>query len=80
MSLPKQTPLHEIIRKFKALGWDGPFNKRDKRKGSSDHRFMGKEKQKVKIPNPHGQKPVGRDLLRKILHQAGISIEEWNKA
>lgn len=80
MSLPSQTPLNEIIRKFRALGWDGPFNKKDKRKGSSDHRFMGKGKQKVKIPNPHGQTPIRRDLLKKILYQAGIDAEEWIKA
>ena len=80
MSLPSQTPLNEIIRKFKALGWDGPFNKKDKRKGSSDHRFMGKGKQKVRIPNPHGQKPIGRGLLKRILYHAGIDAEEWIKA
>jgi predicted RNA binding protein YcfA (HicA-like mRNA interferase family) len=80
MSLPRQTPLNEIIRKFRALGWDGPFNKKDKRKGSSDHRFMGKGKQKVKIPSPHGQKPIGMALLKNILYQAGISVEEWMKA
>ena len=80
MSLPKQTPENEIIRKFKALGWDGPYNKKDKRKGSSDHRFMSKGKQKVKIPNPHGQKSVGKALLKKILHQSGINEEDWMKA
>ena len=80
MSLPKQTPISEIIRKFKNLGWEGPLKKKDKRKGSTDHRFMRKGKQTVKIPNPHGQKPVGIELLKRILTQAGINAKEWIEA
>jgi len=80
MSFPKQTPLNEIIRKFRVLGWDGPYKKKDNRKGSSDHQFMRKGKQTVKIPNPHGQKPVGIELLKRILKQAGIDAKEWIEA
>ncbi|MFZ5453815.1 MAG: type II toxin-antitoxin system HicA family toxin [Thermodesulfobacteriota bacterium] len=80
MSLPKQTTIREIIRKFKALGWEGIFKKKAQRKGSSDHPFMKKGNNLVKIPNPHGQNPIGRDLLRNILFQAGISNKDWNKA
>lgn len=79
MPLPKQTPLKELIRKFKALGWDGPLKKKDKRKGSSDHPFMKKDKRIVKIPNPHGQKDIGIELLKRILDHAGIKEEDWIK-
>jgi predicted RNA binding protein YcfA (HicA-like mRNA interferase family) len=30
------------------------------------------------IPNPH-QKDVGRELLARILRQAGVSKEEWEE-
>lgn len=32
----------------------------------------------VWIPNPH-RGDIGRDLLAKVLDQAGISKEEWEK-
>ena len=80
MSLPRQTPHSEIIRKFKNLGWEGPFKKKDTRRGGSDHPFMRKGQQTIKIPNPHGQKTVGIELLKKILNQAGINAEEWIEA
>jgi predicted RNA binding protein YcfA (HicA-like mRNA interferase family) len=72
MALPKSTPLKEMIRKFHALGWEGPV------KGGK-HRFMVKGKRKQKIPNPHGE-DIGVTLLSEILRQAGISHDEWNSA
>jgi hypothetical protein len=32
----------------------------------------------VKIPNPHSKRSdIGEGLLKKILTQAGVSIDEW---
>ena len=73
MGLPKQTSLAELIRKFKALGWEGPFS-------GGKHPFMRKGKQKVHVPNPHGSAAIGPRLLREILRQAGITDHEWNSA
>lgn len=71
MPLPKQTPHRELIRKFRALGFEGPY-------GGGRHPFMKKGKLKVHIPNPHGGN-IGIDLLKRILRQAGISEEDWLK-
>jgi predicted RNA binding protein YcfA (HicA-like mRNA interferase family) len=41
---------------------------------------MVKGSKKIHIPNPHGSGEIHISLVREILRQAGISIEEWNKA
>jgi len=40
---------------------------------------MKRGKQKVRIPNPHGE-DLDISLLSEILRQAGITDEEWMKA
>lgn len=59
----------ELIRKFKTLGYSGPFS-------GGKHQFMIKGKQKIRIPNPHTG-DIDVSLLKEILRQAGISPEEW---
>lgn len=66
-------PRRELIRKFKTLGYSGPFS-------GGKHQFMVKEQKKIRIPNPHGSGDVHIGLVREILRQAGISGEEWEKA
>jgi len=60
----------ELIRKFKSLGYSGPFS-------GGKHQFMIKGAQKIRIPNPHTE-DIGFALLKEILRQAGISAEEWD--
>jgi len=72
MALPRSTPRREIIRKFRALGWEGPIQART-------HQFMKQGNRKVRIPNPHGE-DIDISLLAEILRQAGITDEEWIKA
>jgi predicted RNA binding protein YcfA (HicA-like mRNA interferase family) len=64
--LPKQTTREELIRRFKALGWEGP-------KPGGRHAFMKKATHKVHIPNTD----VHVSLLREILRQAAITTDEW---
>jgi hypothetical protein len=66
MALPKSTRRNEIIRKFRALGWEGPVP-------GGKYQFMIKGKRKQKIPNPHRGEQYGVALLADILRQAGIS-------
>jgi hypothetical protein len=33
----------------------------------------------LRIPNPH-QSDIGRDLLSRILRQAGVDRDDWEKA
>ncbi|HWF44683.1 MAG TPA: type II toxin-antitoxin system HicA family toxin [Candidatus Kapabacteria bacterium] len=61
----------DLIAALRRAGFDGP-------RSSSDHQLMSKDDFDVKLPNPHrGDISVG--LLKKVLHQAGISREEWEK-
>lgn len=63
----------ELIRKFRVLGYQGPFS-------GKQHQFMTKGKKKIRIPNPHGSGDVDVSLVKKLLKQASISKEEWNRA
>jgi predicted RNA binding protein YcfA (HicA-like mRNA interferase family) len=60
----------EIIVKFRKLGFEGPFT-------GTRHQFMKKGRKKIRIPNPHGGKDIHIGLLKEILKQADISIEDW---
>jgi predicted RNA binding protein YcfA (HicA-like mRNA interferase family) len=62
----------ELIHKFKALGYSGPFS-------GAKHQFMIKGRQKIRVPNPHGRGEIDVGLLKEILRQAGIKEEEWDK-
>jgi hypothetical protein len=61
----------ELIRKFRALGYSGPFS-------GAKHQFMIKGSQKIRIPNPHIS-DIDVSLIKEILRQAGISIQDWDK-
>jgi hypothetical protein len=37
---------------------------------------MVKEHIRVRIPNPH-QGDIGKNLLRAVLREAGVSLAEW---
>ncbi|MGH7600284.1 MAG: type II toxin-antitoxin system HicA family toxin [bacterium] len=59
------------MRKLKALGYDGPIP------GGRHVHMVHQVKRKV-IPIPtHGNKDIGVGLLRKILREAEVSVEEW---
>jgi predicted RNA binding protein YcfA (HicA-like mRNA interferase family) len=62
----------ELIRKFRALGFSGPFS-------GAKHQFMIKGTQKARIPNPH-LTDIGVSLVKEILRQAGLSALDWDKA
>lgn len=62
----------DMIAKFHALGWTGPYSGRR-------HQFMIKGTHKQRIPNPH-KGDVGVSLLREVLRQAEIAVDDWNNA
>lgn len=62
----------DLVRHLKALGFRGPFS-------GGKHQFMVKEQTTVRLPNPH-QADIGKELLTRILRQAGISRETWEGA
>jgi predicted RNA binding protein YcfA (HicA-like mRNA interferase family) len=71
--MPSHISRKDLIRKFKALGFEGPFS-------GGKHQFMVKGPRKIRIPNPHGSGDVAACLVREILKQAAISEAEWEKA
>ncbi len=62
----------ELIRKFRSLGFDGPYS-------GGRHQFMIKDRLKVRIPNPHHSE-IDISLLKEILRQADIVQSEWDEA
>ncbi|MGC8493927.1 MAG: type II toxin-antitoxin system HicA family toxin [Syntrophobacteraceae bacterium] len=61
----------ELIRHLGQLGFEGPYS-------GGKHQFMVRGSITIRIPNPH-QTDIGRELLSKILHQAGISRDAWER-
>lgn len=61
----------DLIRTLKQAGFDGPH-------AGGKHEFMVKGNLRLTLPNPH-QGEISKDLLSRILKQAGISRSEWEK-
>lgn len=61
----------DLIRYLKKQGFEGPFS-------GGKHQFMLKEQLRLTIPNPHKQ-DISRALLLKILKQADIPREAWER-
>ena len=61
----------ELIRALRAADFDGPYS-------GGKHPFMIKGDLTLTLPNQH-QADIGRELLARILRQAGISREEWER-
>lgn len=61
----------ELISYLLKLGFEGPYS-------GGRHQFMLKEHLTLTIPNPH-ERDIDRSFLLKILKQAGISREDWEK-
>lgn len=59
----------QLIRYLRQLGFDGPYS-------GGKHPFMIKGDLVLTIPNPH-KGDIGRELLARILRQAGISKKQW---
>lgn len=71
--MPTLAPIKrkDLIRYFRRLGFDGPYS-------GGNHQFMAKDTLTVRIPNPH-QGDIGKELLIRILKQAGIERQDWEK-
>lgn len=69
--MPKIPPCSrgELVLKLRKLGFAGPFT-------GGKHSYMKRGGYRQIIPNPHG-KDVSSDLVKEILKQANISVNEW---
>ena len=70
--MPKPIKRHELIRRMRRLGWDGPEPGRR-------HAVMRRGQLTVPIPNPY-MGDIDWSLTKRILQQAGISAEDWEQA
>ena len=61
----------DLIHHLRELGFEGPY-------AGGKHQYMVKIEIKLAIPNPH-QAEIGKELLARILQQAGIDRGEWEK-
>ena len=71
--MPRLGPIErdELIKYLRTLGFEGPYSGRK-------HQFMIKGEVRLRIPNPH-QKDIGKELLSRILKQAKISRDTWER-
>ncbi|MCS6918322.1 MAG: type II toxin-antitoxin system HicA family toxin [Fimbriimonadales bacterium] len=73
--MPKLTPIpaREVVRKLRALGYEGPF-------GGGKHSVMRHPETSVKISVPvHSSRDLPIGTLRAIVREAGVSVEEWEQ-
>ena len=71
--MPRFGPIKrkELIHCLKALDFEGPYS-------GGKHQFMIKDEIVLRVPNPH-QDDIGKELLSRILKQAGIDRKTWEK-
>jgi predicted RNA binding protein YcfA (HicA-like mRNA interferase family) len=65
------TSRKDLVRCLLKMGFEGPYS-------GGKHQFMLKGNVTLTLPNPH-KRDVGRELLSRILRQAGISRKEWER-
>lgn len=61
----------DLLRYLRQFGFIGPYS-------GGKHPFMLKGDITIRVPNPH-QSDIGRELLARILRQAGISKDDWER-
>ena len=71
--MPRFGPIsrRQLIRGLRSLGFDGPYS-------GGKHPIMERGDITLTVPNPH-RGDIGPELLARILRQAGISREEWER-
>ena len=71
--MPRFGPIRrrELIAALRKLGFSGPYS-------GGKHEFMQRRSLVLTIPNPH-RGDIGTELLSRVLRQAGISRQAWEK-
>ena len=71
--MPRFGPIkrQDLIRYLRRAGFS-------EMKGGRSHDIMRRDDVTVRLPNPHGS-VISKDLLSRLLRQAGISREEWER-
>ena len=61
----------DLVKVLRRAGFDGPF-------AGGKHEFLIKGELRLVLPNPH-QGEISKDLLTRILRQAKLRREEWER-
>ncbi len=61
----------DLIRSLRKAGFTGPF-------AGGKHSYMLKGIVRLAVPNPH-RADIGVGLLLKVIKQAGMTPEEWER-
>jgi predicted RNA binding protein YcfA (HicA-like mRNA interferase family) len=61
---------HDLISCLKRLGFAGPY-------AGGKHQYLVRGHTRLFIPNPHTGE-IGRELLARILRQAGVDRKDWD--
>jgi predicted RNA binding protein YcfA (HicA-like mRNA interferase family) len=61
----------DLVRYLAQLGFEGPFS-------GGKHQFVVRGATTVRLPNPH-ESDVSTGLVVRILRQAGVTREEWER-
>ena len=71
--MPRFGPLKraDLLKYLKVLGFEGPYSGRK-------HQFVIRGMLRLRLPNPH-QEDIGKELLSRILKQAGVGRDTWEK-
>ena len=59
----------DLIKILKQAGFDGPYT-------GGKHEFLIKGELRLILPNPH-QGEISKDLLSRLIRQAGLTRKEW---
>ncbi|PYS46849.1 MAG: hypothetical protein DMF68_17775 [Acidobacteria bacterium] len=71
--MPRFRPVKrkDLIHYLRKLGFTGPYS-------GGKHQFMIRNERTLRLPNPH-QSDIGKELLMRIIKQAGIEKDEWEE-
>jgi predicted RNA binding protein YcfA (HicA-like mRNA interferase family) len=71
--MPPFKPLKrkELVKALRDAGFEGPY-------AGGRHEFLIKGELRLILPNPHHGE-ISKDLLTRILRQANLTREEWEK-
>jgi predicted RNA binding protein YcfA (HicA-like mRNA interferase family) len=69
--MPKPISWRELVRRLRTVGWSGPYP-------GGRHPTMVKGDKAITLPNPH-RGDIDWSLTKRILKQARITSEEWDK-
>ena len=61
----------DFVKRLRRLGYDGPYS-------GGKHEYMVRGARRMTLPNPHSG-DIGPGFLKRLLEEAGVEREEWER-